>query len=393
MTNDLNNGPRPHRKKRMGVVTGVAIGMIWGMSTLIHATPSLNTATKNSVDIQKELQKNTAIIYKKKKQERSILNELGELKTSIYLTQKRLNKAYRDYNQYIQKIQETQAHLTKENKKLAHTKQFLNHKILDHYKNNTPPIITLIFGSDSFSSWMNTLYFYEKIIKRDYQKILEAKKNIETLKKINRQLNENKQKANQLRRSIVNKRSILRTKRSTYQNNLAALRSEREAYEKRNQVLRKESQQLSRYIESISGESRQYLGSGSYVRPAGGYISSVFGMRRHPIFKRRRMHNGIDFAAPKGYRIKATDSGQVIFSGFKRGYGNVTIINHGWYNNKKISSLYAHQWKILVKKGDIVRRGQLIGYVGSTGYSTGPHLHFEIRENGKPVNPRRYLKL
>ena len=71
----------------------------------------------------------------------------------------------------------------------------------------------------------------------------------------------------------------------------------------------------------------------------------------------------------------------------------VPIINHGWYKNKRISSLYAHQWKMIVRKGQMVKKGQLIGYVGSTGYSTGPHLHFEIRENGTPVNPSTYLRL
>ena len=87
------------------------------------------------------------------------------------------------------------------------------------------------------------------------------------------------------------------------------------------------------------------------------------------------------------------NSGYILFSGSKKGYGNVTIINHGYKNGKKISSLYAHQWRMLVKKGQFVEKGSIIGYVGSTGYSTGPHLHFEIRENGKPVNPSQYLKL
>ena len=155
-----------------------------------------------------------------------------------------------------------------------------------------------------------------------------------------------------------------------------------------------ESSELSKYInDKASSQAKKYHGTASYIRPAGGYISSRFGLRRHPIFKRRRMHNGIDFAAPRGYRIKSTDSGYVIFSGTKKGYGNVTIISHGWYKGKEVSSLYAHQWRILVKKGEYVKKGQLIGYVGSTGYSTGPHLHFEIRENGRPVNPSQYLRL
>ena len=105
------------------------------------------------------------------------------------------------------------------------------------------------------------------------------------------------------------------------------------------------------------------------------------------------MHYGMDFAAPRGYRIKAADSGYIIFSGKKRGYGNVTIINHGWKNGKKLSSLYAHQWRMIVRKGQFVKKGQLIGYVGSTGFSTGPHLHFEMRENGRPVNPSKFLRM
>ena len=195
--------------------------------------------------------------------------------------------------------------------------------------------------------------------------------------------------------NIIKQRHALKYSRKRYEKSLVSLRSELKQFEQRNKVLRDESRQLGNYINQTSNNTSQkvYYGTGSYIRPAGGYISSRFGLRRHPIFKRRRMHTGMDFAAPRGYRIKAVDSGKVLFSGFKRGYGNVTIINHGWRKNKKISSLYAHQWKMIVQKGQMVKKGQLIGYVGSTGSSTGPHLHFEIRENGKPVNPSQYLRL
>jgi murein DD-endopeptidase MepM/ murein hydrolase activator NlpD len=239
------------------------------------------------------------------------------------------------------------------------------------------------------------MYFYEKIIENDFFEMVAAKKKIDDYKINKQKLEYSKSEANSLKHSILKQRYALKHTKNRYQKNLTSLRSELKTFEQRNKVLREESRQLGNYIQQKSSKNDidTYYGTGKYIRPVGGYISSRFGLRRHPIFKRRRMHTGMDFAAPRGYRIKAADSGKVLFSGFKKGYGNVTIINHGWRKNKRISSLYAHQWKILVQKGQLVKKGQLIGYVGSTGYSTGPHLHFEIRENGTPVNPSQYLRL
>jgi murein DD-endopeptidase MepM/ murein hydrolase activator NlpD len=117
-------------------------------------------------------------------------------------------------------------------------------------------------------------------------------------------------------------------------------------------------------------------------------IASGFGYRIHPIYKTLRMHAGIDFSAPIGTPIYATGDGIVEhLKGKMTGYGKVMIIDHGF----GYESLYAHMSKIFVKPGDKVKRGQIIGYVGNTGRSTGPHLHYEIRKNGKPVNPVHFF--
>ena len=366
---------------------------IFTLLLLFTTLPMIGTDSKSNV--QNELRKNNQIIKQKKKQEKSILKELGNLRKNIYLTQKKLNRAYKRYNSYHQQIKDTEAKLKKEQAELRQTKKYLNQKILALYKEQNRPVIQLLFNSESFSSLLNNMYFYEKVIESDYFEMVQAKQKIDDFKINKRKLEYSKSKANSLKHNILKQRYQLKHTKNRYQKNLTSLRSELKKFEQRNKVLREESQQLSRYIQkkSSANPAKRYYGTGSYVRPVGGYISSRFGLRRHPIFKRRRMHTGMDFAAPRGYRIKAADSGKVLFSGFKRGYGNVTIINHGWRKNKRISSLYAHQWKILVQKGQSVRKGQLIGYVGSTGYSTGPHLHFEIRENGSPVNPSQYLRL
>jgi murein DD-endopeptidase MepM/ murein hydrolase activator NlpD len=117
------------------------------------------------------------------------------------------------------------------------------------------------------------------------------------------------------------------------------------------------------------------------------YLSSSYGWRRHPITRRHTMHEGLDFAAPKGTPIYAASGGVVVESGFHSGYGNMVEINHG----NGLVTRYAHASKLTAKVGDLVTKGQMIARVGSTGQSTGSHLHFEVRMAGHALNPTLFL--
>jgi murein DD-endopeptidase MepM/ murein hydrolase activator NlpD len=117
-------------------------------------------------------------------------------------------------------------------------------------------------------------------------------------------------------------------------------------------------------------------------------ITSGFGWRIHPIKGDRRFHTGIDFGAAFGTPIYAIANGKVEFAGQRGGYGNAVIVNHGGGK----STLYGHASKLYVREGQQVTRGQMVAAVGSTGMSTAPHLHFEVRVNDKPINPRPYLQ-
>ncbi len=128
-------------------------------------------------------------------------------------------------------------------------------------------------------------------------------------------------------------------------------------------------------------------GTGMFTYPSDAPTSSPFGWRMHPVLRYRRFHAGLDFAASYGSTIRAADSGTVIFAGWYGGYGRAIIIDHG----KGITTLYGHSSELYVSEGQTVQRGQAIAAVGSTGLSTGPHLHFEVRSNGTPVNPANYL--
>ena len=115
-------------------------------------------------------------------------------------------------------------------------------------------------------------------------------------------------------------------------------------------------------------------------------VASGYGMRIDPVYHVRKFHQGMDFTAPIGTEVFATGNAKVTFTGWKQGYGNTVILDHGF----GYETLYAHLYKPLVRKGQKVRRSDIIALVGNTGKSTGPHLHYEVRLNGRPVDPRNY---
>jgi murein DD-endopeptidase MepM/ murein hydrolase activator NlpD len=129
-------------------------------------------------------------------------------------------------------------------------------------------------------------------------------------------------------------------------------------------------------------------GPGLFSWPVTGPITSPFGIRHDPISGATRRHNGIDIAAEMGATISAAAAGTVIYAGWEGGYGNTIVIDH----DGAVSTLYGHCSQIFVSNGQEIQRGQAIGAVGSTGHSTGPHLHFEVRVNGEAVDPTVRLR-
>lgn len=149
--------------------------------------------------------------------------------------------------------------------------------------------------------------------------------------------------------------------------------------------LEQEQARVERLIEQEA--STEGSAPGILVRPVPGRITSSFGMRVHPILGYSRMHTGLDMSAPYGQEIRAGASGRVILAGAYGGYGNTVIIDHGG----AMTTLYAHQSQLNVSYGQQVAAGDVIGYIGTSGLSTGPHLHFEVRLSGRPANPADYL--
>lgn len=173
------------------------------------------------------------------------------------------------------------------------------------------------------------------------------------------------------------------------QNRFTALEAALRARELDYQLYREflaEAQALRPWIVEMSGllatAGTTRYGTGSFVRPGTGTVTSEFGIRRHPITGVVKLHTGVDIAPGDGFAY-AADAGTVVKAEWNKAYGNMTVIDHG----NGVSTLYAHQANMFAKVGDHVTKGARIGVVGSTGYSTGPHLHFEIRQDGEPIDP------
>jgi murein DD-endopeptidase MepM/ murein hydrolase activator NlpD len=173
---------------------------------------------------------------------------------------------------------------------------------------------------------------------------------------------------------------------------LATANAARDAVLAQYQALQRESDRIAAELRAMRGGRASGLHAGHFLTPVrGAWKSSDFGMRYDPFYRVWQLHAGVDLAAPGGTPIYAAADGRVVQAGWDGGYGNYTCLYHGMYQGNGLSTCYGHQSVILVHAGQWVHQGDVIGRVGTTGASTGDHLHFEVRVNGTPVQPLDWL--
>lgn len=255
-------------------------------------------------------------------------------------------------------------------------------------------LLGMILESNDLATLLDRIYYKQRIVSQDKQLLTDLSEKIRELDDMKGELARQK---NLLGRTIT----TIRVKNMQIQRSIEIDTVLREKYkhdvafyERAESELLVESASITAQIRSLSiRKSFQVVrnSTGSFIRPIAGSIRSGFGFRFHPIHHRNIMHTGLDIAGPNRGAVCAADGGQVIWAGWKGGYGKAIMINHGNRGGNNLVTLYGHLSSILVSVGSNVSKGQTIGQEGSTGYSTGPHLHFEVRVNGVPVNPLGYL--
>ncbi len=307
-------------------------------------------------------------------------------RVDLLLTQARID--LEETNRSLRMAREEQKRLAEDLERLTaelnEKKQRVAERIRVLYLNEQSAGVMFLLESESLQDAADRAYVMQKIAEAD--QIL-----FEDLKSTRQEVNDQKWRMDQVVARIQNLRyqKLLRTEalnrhKEEKRGYLRELQSTERALEIQLDELERESQrieaELRAYYKTSSGVP---VWRGKFLQPVPGRIGSGFGMRRHPILGGYRMHNGVDISAGYGTPIKAAGDGKVIYAGYRGGYGNCVILDHGG----GVATLYAHCSRLYVSEGQFVKQGDIIAAVGSTGLSTGPHLHWEVRVNGRPVNP------
>ncbi|RZM83093.1 peptidase M23 [Leptolyngbya iicbica LK] len=246
----------------------------------------------------------------------------------------------------------------------------------------------VLLQSENFNEFLDRRYQLQRVYQADRNVLVDLKAKADEIKQQRAVVESQKTRVFLLRQELLAKKQQYEAEASQQELLISRLQTDKAALAAAQEQLARDSEEIAALIrQRVAASTGVVRGTGVFVFPVNGRMTSGFGYRRHPILGTSRLHAGVDFGAPTGTTIYAADSGRVIFSGWRGGYGNTVIVDHGG----GITTLYAHCSRLFVSAGQAVSQGQAIAAVGSTGLSTGPHLHFEVRQNGSPVNPMAYL--
>jgi murein DD-endopeptidase MepM/ murein hydrolase activator NlpD len=320
---------------------------------------------KEKTRLEKEQQELT----KQQNEEANAIEELekqiAEAKEHLRQTELALAQATADYNQM---------------------NELVKTRLQVMYKNSETTMLDTLLSSGSVVEFYERLHYMQVISENDnklMQQLEEARLDVELKKQMQEQAKEIlEQKLGEREERLQQ----IKTSRARVEGEISRSKKEIQQLEKEIDKQLEESKRLESKIKTLMTKQKYVGGSMTWPVPSSYRITSSFGMRKHPILRKNKMHTGVDIGADKGASIVAANSGTVIMAHYdKNGYGNMVVIDHGG----GITTLYAHASKLLVKVGDKVKSGQTIAKVGSTGLSTGNHLHFEVRVNGEPKDPMK----
>lgn len=330
---------------------------------------------------------------KKKNEIESRIEGLSEEKRAVDAAADEATKAYKDVKKELDateaRIDENEDKLKVLNKDFVVKRDQLAKRVRDIYINGQINYLDVLFGAKDFQDFFTRMDLLKRVIQQDYdlvQVVFAEKTAIETSQK---ELEKDKTAKEKLVASAADRKKEAEKKQAAKQAIIDKMETDRATQERiinENLAASKEVEQMirnSRYQPASPALS----GGGALNWPLGGPITSPFGWRVHPITGASRFHSGIDIGGDYGDTIHAAGAGIVSYAGWISGYGYAVIIDHGG----GISTLYGHNQALLVSEGQSVSQGQAIAECGSTGNSTGPHCHFEVRVDGEPVDPMGYL--
>lgn len=380
------------------MIAAVVFALPGSISASAVSQAEINKLKEQQAALDQQKKEVAAKIESKEYEQMSLLAKKAVLDEQVQLTEQEIQNITDQIAEYEVLIYEKGLEVEEAIKREEEQLELYKKRLRAMEENGSISYVAVIFGSNSFSDLLTRIDTISEIIASDelvYANLEEARMETEQAKvdleaaKVDQELQREVQleKQAELELKVEEAQVLIKEIEDT----LESYQSQYDSIDEQDAKLQGEIDDLIEQLrkqEAAAGTTKQVNSTGSYIWPsaASNVVTSYFGVRQHPVYGDYRNHYGIDIGAPYGTNILAADGGTVVTATYSSSYGYYVIINHGGGN----TTLYAHMSKILVSVGQSVTQGQTIGLVGSTGVSTGPHLHFEIRVNGTRVNPLNY---
>jgi murein DD-endopeptidase MepM/ murein hydrolase activator NlpD len=376
------------RSKILILVNIILICSLTFNIVLPASSSELDTFYRQQEQIDKKIKETESKIKQKEQEKQKTLSELQSLNRSMEKTTDEIETLENKLVIAEKYIANTQKDINLKEEELSERTKILENRLRQIYQQGDVNFLEVLFQSTSLTDFLTRFELLKRIANNDTNLLaaLEAERIV--LEKQKTDLENKKQELLVLKNSREKKRQQLQIASARRQDLVKKIESQKEAYERMLDELEEQSKQIAseiRRLQSLGGVRPGWL-----QWPTPGYyrITSPYGWRFHPILKSRRFHTGVDIAAPYGSNAIAAANGKVIYTGWRGGYGHTIIVDHGG----GMATMYPHLSKYLVKVGDYVKRNEPVGKIGTSGWSTGPHIHFEVRINGDHVNPMPYLR-
>jgi murein DD-endopeptidase MepM/ murein hydrolase activator NlpD len=356
-------------------------------STVMISADTTSDLKKQQEETSKKLKATQKAIDQKQSEKKTVSKQVEELDNKLHEAEKELDTVEGQMITLESQIVVTQRDLDRATQNADGQKDLLNKRVRVMYETGSVGYLSVILDATSFGDFISRVDFLKKIMNYDVTLLKNMKQYRDNVAQKEAQLQNEMEEKERLKDKIGDKKEQVASAKDDRTKVLNALLKDLKELNRLEDKLLQESKEIEKKIIASQTKNKYVGGSIEWPVPASTRITSPYGYRIHPILKTKKFHTGIDIGASTGTTVIAGNDGTVLFAGYYGGYGYTVIIDHGG----KISTLYAHNSKLLVKEGDKVKRGQTISKVGSTGLSTGPHLHFEVRENGQHKNPMNYL--
>lgn len=328
-----------------------------------------------------------------KRSEVAILDDLSQSKAKLLSTRARLSESKTRLTHVKEEQAKVKAALIASENRLKQRELFLGRRMAINYRQGPVRYASVLLGSRSMGELVSRAQIVRTVVRYDARLIAQIKSDRVEVMHWKAQADAKAQQAAGLMQELAARQAQEATELNRLRQVQLEVKQRRREFEGELTALEEDSNNIASRLRALAetpvGRVRRLmpLSSGGFIHPVDARITSGFGMRYHPILHYTKLHTGTDFGASYGTTIHAAASGVVVIAGYMRGYGNAVVIDHGG----GVSTLYGHCSALLVTEGQAITQGDPIGRVGSTGYSTGPHLHFEVRRDGQPVDPMGYL--